>query len=155
MPIRRLSATGSVSGALMGRPSKVTSPSMRAPGIRSFIRLKQRSSVVLPQPEGPIKAVIRCRGRSMLMSFKASDDPYQTESPRVESTTGSAVGGGAVAAGAAGVSGSRGVVEGMVMSVVGVEGPGPYRRRVAATAPVYLDRLDRFRMTMATAFIDS
>jgi hypothetical protein len=31
---------------------------MRAPGIRSFIRLKQRSNVLLPQPDGPIKAVI-------------------------------------------------------------------------------------------------
>ena len=30
---------------------------MRAPSIKSFMRLRQRNNVVLPQPEGPIKAV--------------------------------------------------------------------------------------------------
>src|SRR5262245_15121363 len=120
MPIRRRSATGSVSGALMSRPSNLTSPTILAPGIRSFIRLKQRSRVLLPQPDGPIRAVIRCRGRSMLMSFSANDDPYQTDNPRVESTAGSAVvvpvtGG---EAGASGASGARGVVVGMLMSLV-------------------------------------
>ena len=35
-------------------------PSTRAPGMRSFIRLKQRSTVVLPQPDGPMNAVISC-----------------------------------------------------------------------------------------------
>ena len=30
----------------------------RADGMRSFIRLKHRSTVVLPQPDGPMKAVI-------------------------------------------------------------------------------------------------
>ena len=29
-----------------------------APGIRSFMRLKQRMNVLLPQPDGPMKAVI-------------------------------------------------------------------------------------------------
>ena len=33
-------------------------PSMWAPGMRSFIRLRQRRTVVLPQPDGPMKAVI-------------------------------------------------------------------------------------------------
>jgi hypothetical protein len=31
---------------------------MPALGIRSFIRLRLRSSVLLPQPEGPISAVM-------------------------------------------------------------------------------------------------
>ena len=58
--------------------------------IRSFIRLKQRSSVLLPQPDGPIKAVILLRGMSIVMSLSARREPYQTERPRVESTIGSA-----------------------------------------------------------------
>ena len=39
---------------------KSTRPSTRAMGMRSFIRLKQRNTVVLPQPDGPIMAVISC-----------------------------------------------------------------------------------------------
>ena len=35
---------------------------MRALSTRSFIRLKERSSVLLPQPDGPMRAVIRLRG---------------------------------------------------------------------------------------------
>ena len=35
-------------------------PSTRADSMRSFIRLKHRSKVVLPQPDGPMKAVISC-----------------------------------------------------------------------------------------------
>ena len=35
-------------------------PRARVPGIRSFIRLIVRSSVDLPQPDGPMSAVIRC-----------------------------------------------------------------------------------------------
>ena len=31
---------------------------MRQPGVRSFMRLKERSRVDLPQPEGPMMAVI-------------------------------------------------------------------------------------------------
>ena len=39
----------------------MTLPSTRADGIRSFIRLRQRIRVLLPQPEGPIRAVIWLR----------------------------------------------------------------------------------------------
>ena len=35
----------------------MTSPSARAPGISSCMRLMQRTSVDLPQPDGPIIAV--------------------------------------------------------------------------------------------------
>ncbi|CSC38155.1 Uncharacterised protein [Vibrio cholerae] len=38
-------------------PCNFTSPSTRVPSTRSFIRLMQRKSVDLPQPEGPINAV--------------------------------------------------------------------------------------------------
>ena len=41
------------------------------PGISSFMRLKQRMSVLLPQPDGPMMAVMR-RGRiSMLTPLSA------------------------------------------------------------------------------------
>src|SRR5512135_4491 len=92
MPIRRRSATASVSGELMSWPSNRRSPSIRQPGIRSFMRLKQRSSVLLPQPEGPIKAVIRFRGISISTDFRASADPYQTERPCAERTGGTVAG---------------------------------------------------------------
>jgi hypothetical protein len=39
------------------RPLNRISPSARWPGYRSNIRLKVRSSVDLPQPDGPMKAV--------------------------------------------------------------------------------------------------
>ncbi len=57
MPIRRRTWTGSTPlrrGLDRGRgPRPVTS----APGIRSFIRLKQRMYVLFPHPDGPMKAV--------------------------------------------------------------------------------------------------
>ena len=57
MPMRRRTFTESIPGSSKLRPSKRIVPCMRALGIRSFIRLKQRSNVLLPQPEGPISAV--------------------------------------------------------------------------------------------------
>src|SRR5512135_210597 len=92
MPMRRRSATGSVSGKVMSWPSNRSSPSIRQPEIRSFMRLKQRSSVLLPQPEGPIRAVIRFRGISISTDFRASADPYQTERPCAERTGGTVAG---------------------------------------------------------------
>ena len=41
--------------------------------MRSFIRLKQRSTVVLPQPEGPISAVI---SRSRIVMFTSRTARY-------------------------------------------------------------------------------
>ena len=60
-------------------PSKRMSPSMRTPSIRSFSRLMQRSSVDLPQPEGPMKAVICFSGISIEISLSAFFSPYQSE----------------------------------------------------------------------------
>ncbi len=37
----------------------------------SFMRLKQRRKVDLPQPEGPIRAVIRCSGMSSEIPLRA------------------------------------------------------------------------------------
>src|SRR4051812_18656473 len=64
------------------------------PAIRSFIRLKQRRSVLLPHPEGPISAVILFRGISIDTSRSASAVPYQTERSRAARTIGAASGGG-------------------------------------------------------------
>ena len=50
-------------------------PSRRVPVIRSFIRLIVRSSVDLPQPDGPISAVIWWVGTSIEMSFTARKLP--------------------------------------------------------------------------------
>src|SRR5262245_4516697 len=89
MPIRLRRATGSVFGTEMSSPSKRISPSMWKLGIRSFMRLKQRNRVLLPQPEGPISAVICCRGISIVMFLRAIEVPYQADSPSVWSTGGS------------------------------------------------------------------
>src|SRR5215217_264951 len=77
MPIRLLMITGStvlLSYILM--PSRMTWPLAPAPGVISCIRLRQRIRVVLPQPEGPIKAVAVLALTSKLMFFKACFDPY-------------------------------------------------------------------------------
>ena len=41
----------------MSWPSMVTAPSTREPGTMSFIRLRVRRKVDLPQPDGPMSAV--------------------------------------------------------------------------------------------------
>ena len=41
----------------MSSPSSSTEPSTRAPGMTSCIRLSVRSTVDLPQPDGPMNAV--------------------------------------------------------------------------------------------------
>src|SRR5579883_3338642 len=68
----------------MSCPSKRISPVTRVSGLRSIIRLNDRRSVLLPQPEGPIRAVILLRGMSSVMSLSAGVAPNQTERSRVE-----------------------------------------------------------------------
>ena len=46
-----------------------------APGIRSFMRLMQRSTVLLPHPDGPMSAVIWCFGTSKVTSVTARKLP--------------------------------------------------------------------------------
>src|SRR6267154_900827 len=48
-------------------------------GKRSFIRLKHRSRVDLPQPEGPMMAVISRSGMLRLTDFSTWFVPYQSE----------------------------------------------------------------------------
>ena len=44
--------------------SSITLPCIRAPGVTSCIRFRVRSTVVLPQPDGPMNAVT-LRGRTV------------------------------------------------------------------------------------------
>ena len=75
----------------------------------------------MPQPEGPISAVIRFRGMSIVMSRSASDDPYQTERPLVASTTGLAASTGR--AGGAGARASEMLMGGSASGGSGVTVP--------------------------------
>ena len=65
MPMLRRSSVTSTPGAKMSCPRKVTLPSMRQPSTRSFMRLSVFKNVDLPQPDGPIRAVMACAGTSM------------------------------------------------------------------------------------------
>ena len=65
-------------------------PTIRTPSTRSFMRFRQRSSVVLPQPDGPMYAVTRCFGTDMTMSRSACLSPYQSDSRSI-STIGTSV----------------------------------------------------------------
>src|SRR4026207_1962988 len=46
--------------------------------MRSFMRLKQRMNVLLPQPDGPMKAVRVFRGTASVTSSSAGLPPYET-----------------------------------------------------------------------------
>ncbi len=59
MPTWRRSDTTSTPGPYASCPSMSTLPSTRAPGMMSFMRLSVRRNVLLPQPDGPMKAVTR------------------------------------------------------------------------------------------------
>src|SRR5690348_13590262 len=65
----------------MSCASSRMSPTWRVPSIRSFMRLRQRRNVVLPQPDGPIRAVTARSGIAMEMSQSACLSPYQNDSP--------------------------------------------------------------------------
>ena len=56
-------------------PRNMTRPVTDAVGIRSFIRLKLRSRVLLPQPEGPMMAVIFRLGTSRVTLLTAGLPP--------------------------------------------------------------------------------
>ena len=51
-------------GAVEVSPSMLTLPSIRAPRMWSFMRLRHRRKVDLPHPDGPISAVTRRSGMS-------------------------------------------------------------------------------------------
>jgi hypothetical protein len=65
MPIRlRIQVTSTLRRVYVPARRSRTSPSMRTPGTRSFMRLSVLRKVDFPQPEGPISAVMRWSGIS-------------------------------------------------------------------------------------------
>src|SRR5438094_9374764 len=60
-------------------PSRTTFPSARAPGISSWRRLRQRTRVDFPHPDGPISAVTWFGSTDSDMSSMASLLPYHAE----------------------------------------------------------------------------
>lgn len=52
-------------------------PSLRVPSIRSFMRFMQRRKVDLPQPDGPMNAVILFLAMLRFTSVSAWKSPYQ------------------------------------------------------------------------------
>jgi hypothetical protein len=72
--LARISATSSFDVSRFS-PSSMISPSARCSGYSSYMRLKVRSSVDLPQPDGPMKAVTFFSGMSRLMPFSAWNLP--------------------------------------------------------------------------------
>jgi hypothetical protein len=75
MPIRRRTSIGSTSLEYMSCPWNEIRPSTRAPTTRSFMRFRDRSTVDLPQPDGPISAVISCLPKSSVTSVTARKLP--------------------------------------------------------------------------------
>ena len=59
----------------MSSPSSRTSPSTRAPGVTSCMRFSERSTVDLPQPDGPMKAVTLRGGTASSTSATAWNLP--------------------------------------------------------------------------------
>src|SRR5271166_3754652 len=77
MPTLFRNSITSTSGALMLTPSMLIAPAVtRAWSTRSFIRLKHRRSVDLPQPDGPMNAVTFFSGIFRLIPCSALDLPY-------------------------------------------------------------------------------
>ena len=71
IPMLRRSAITSTVLSKMLCPRSRMSPEWRMPSMSSFMRLKFRSSVDFPQPDGPMNAVTCFSGMSMLMSKSA------------------------------------------------------------------------------------
>src|SRR4029077_9502123 len=77
IPTSRRSATGSVPFEKTETPSSRMSPVRRVLRISSFNRFTERRNVLLPQPEGPIRAVTARRGVENVTSTSACVAPYQ------------------------------------------------------------------------------
>src|SRR5438093_675643 len=77
MPTSRRSATGSMPFENTETPSSRMSPAWRVCGISSFNRFTERKNVLLPQPDGPIRAVTARRGMATVTSNNAWVAPYQ------------------------------------------------------------------------------
>src|SRR2546428_182038 len=77
IPTSRRSATGSVPLENTETPSSRMSPAWRGGGVSSFNRFTERRKVLLPQPDGPIRAVTARRGTAIVTSNRAWVAPYQ------------------------------------------------------------------------------
>src|SRR2546430_15703213 len=77
MPTSRRSATGSVPFENTETPSSRMSPAWRGCGVSSFNRVTERKKVLLPQPDGPIRAGTARRGMATVTANKARGGPYQ------------------------------------------------------------------------------
>ena len=75
MPTRLRSSVTSMEPSYTSRPPTRIRPVIRTSSTRSFMRLRQRKSVVLPQPEGPMKAVTRFFGTRIEMPLSAGLSP--------------------------------------------------------------------------------
>ena len=71
MPILARISVTSILLFRMFSPSRLMLPSALCSGYNSNMRLKVRSSVLLPQPDGPMKAVTLRSGMSRLMCLSA------------------------------------------------------------------------------------
>src|SRR5712691_13297476 len=67
----------------MSSLSRRTFPSTLVLGIVSCIRFRQRMSVDLPQPDGPMIAETACSSKSSVMSSMAFLGPYHADNPSV------------------------------------------------------------------------
>ena len=84
MPTRLRSAITSMRPVVDVDPVEEDLPVRCAtPSMRSFMRLRQRSSVDLPQPEGPMKAVTRAPGSRDRSPESAVLSPYQSDRLRI------------------------------------------------------------------------
>src|SRR6266581_1917262 len=79
MPTSRRSATGSMPFENTETPSSRMSPAWRVCGISSFSRFTERRKVLLPQPDGPIRAVTARRGGT---GVRTPGRPLSSEPPR-------------------------------------------------------------------------
>ena len=72
MPMLRRTATGSMFDPEMSMSWYRIVPVCEKLGMRSFIRLKQRMYVLLPQPDGPMMAVTRFLYTSIVTPLTAA-----------------------------------------------------------------------------------
>src|SRR6266566_4921669 len=83
--MRRRSSMGFTARAYTFTLSSNTAPTTLASGVSSCMRLRQRSSVLLPQPDGPIMAVTVCAGNRSDTSRTARWCPKSAVSRTVSS----------------------------------------------------------------------
>jgi len=75
MPTRLRNSVTSSPGSQTSVPPIRMTPLIRTPSMRSFIRSRHRSSVDLPQPDGPMYAVTRYLGTDIETCLSAILSP--------------------------------------------------------------------------------